>query len=98
MQEMDESPIRWNGRLFLVKRGYLTACISSHETGHDSFELSKILKLSPSAISRALKDHLDIAPETRQKVLDLARKLDYEPSLCGRPPDQQNTRVCRGRL
>lgn len=45
------------------------------------FELSKILKLSPSTVSRALKNHPDIAPETRKKVLELAQKLDYEPNL-----------------
>jgi LacI family transcriptional regulator, galactose operon repressor len=44
------------------------------------FELSKILKLSASTISRALKNHPDIAPETRRRVLDLAEKLDYEPN------------------
>lgn len=44
------------------------------------FQLSKILKLSPSTISRALKDHPDIAPETRRRVLELAEKLDYEPN------------------
>lgn len=44
------------------------------------FQLSKILKLSPSTISRALKDHPDIAPETRRRVLELAAKLDYEPN------------------
>lgn len=45
------------------------------------FELSKILKLSPSTISRALKDHPDIAPETKTRVLELAKQLDYEPNL-----------------
>ncbi len=45
------------------------------------FELSKILKLSPSTVSRALKNHPDIAPETRKKVLELAQKLEYEPNL-----------------
>ena len=44
------------------------------------FQLSKILKLSPSTISRALKDHPDNAPETRRRVLELAQKLDYEPN------------------
>jgi LacI family transcriptional regulator len=44
------------------------------------FELSKMLKLSPSTVSRALKGHPDIAPETRKRVLELARKLDYEPN------------------
>jgi LacI family transcriptional regulator len=44
-------------------------------------EISKILKLSPSTVSRALKNHPDIAPATRDKVLQLANKLDYEPNL-----------------
>lgn len=44
-------------------------------------QLSKILKLSPSTVSRALKNHPDIAPETRKKILELADKMDYEPNL-----------------
>ena len=44
-------------------------------------EISKILKMSASTVSRALKNHPNIAPATRQKVLDLAAKLDYEPNL-----------------
>src|SRR5690606_1802789 len=44
------------------------------------FQLSKILKLSPSTVSRALKDHPDIAPETRKRVMELAQRLDYEPN------------------
>lgn len=44
------------------------------------FQLSKILKLSPSTVSRALKDHPDIAPETRKRVMELAHRLDYEPN------------------
>jgi LacI family transcriptional regulator len=56
------------------------------------FELSKILKLSPSTVSRALKNHPDIAPETRQKVLDLAQKLDYEPNLYAVGLRTRNTR------
>lgn len=45
------------------------------------FEISKILNLSPSTISRALKNHPDIAPETRKRILEVAEKLDYEPNL-----------------
>jgi LacI family transcriptional regulator len=56
------------------------------------FELSKILKLSPSTISRALKNHPDIAPETRQKVLELAHKLDYQPNLFAVGLRTKNTR------
>lgn len=44
------------------------------------FQLSKILKLSTSTVSRALKNHPDIAPETKKRVLALAEKMDYEPN------------------
>jgi len=45
------------------------------------FEISKLLNLSPSTVSRALKDHPDIASETKKRVLDLAKKMDYEPNV-----------------
>jgi LacI family transcriptional regulator len=51
------------------------------KTATTILELSKLLKLSPSTVSRALKNHPDIAPETRKKILELANKLDYEPNL-----------------
>jgi LacI family transcriptional regulator len=51
------------------------------KTATTLLEISKILKLSPSTVSRALKNHPDIAPATKQKVLELATKLDYEPNL-----------------
>lgn len=44
-------------------------------------EISKILNVSPSTVSRALKNHPDISPATRNRVLELAGKLDYEPNL-----------------
>ncbi|MEO7991268.1 MAG: LacI family DNA-binding transcriptional regulator [Chryseolinea sp.] len=44
------------------------------------FEIAKILKLSPSTVSRALKNHQDISEVTKQRVLELAKKLDYEPN------------------
>jgi len=45
------------------------------------FELSKMLNLSPSTVSRALKNHPDIAPETKKRVLEAAKQMDYEPNL-----------------
>ena len=51
------------------------------KTATTVFELSKILKISASTVSRALKNHPDIAPETRKRVLDLAKELDYVPNL-----------------
>lgn len=45
------------------------------------FEISKLLNLSPSTVSRALKDHPDIATETKKRVLEMAQKMDYEPNV-----------------
>ncbi|MGD2035195.1 MAG: LacI family DNA-binding transcriptional regulator [Bacteroidales bacterium] len=38
------------------------------------------LGISPSTVSRALKDHPDISPKTRKAVQELAEKLHYEPN------------------
>ena len=43
-------------------------------------QLAQQLNLSISTVSRALNDSYDISPETRKKVLDLAKKLNYQPN------------------
>ncbi|MBS1511297.1 MAG: LacI family DNA-binding transcriptional regulator [Bacteroidetes bacterium] len=43
-------------------------------------KISEILGLSISTISRALKDHPDISAKTKQRVVELATTLDYEPN------------------
>jgi len=42
-------------------------------------DIARELKISPSTVSRALKDHPDISSETKKKVKELARKLNYCP-------------------
>lgn len=44
-------------------------------------DLAKELSISPSTVSRALKDHPDISPETKKVVKALADKLNYRPNL-----------------
>lgn len=44
-------------------------------------DLARELNISPSTISRALKDHPDISPETKRVVKALAEKLNYRPNL-----------------
>lgn len=39
------------------------------------------LNISVSTVSRSLNDHPNINPETKKKVKDLAKKLDYHPNL-----------------
>ena len=43
-------------------------------------DIAKALGVSPSTVSRALKGHPDISPETRQAVNYLATRLKYEPN------------------
>ncbi len=57
------------------------------------FEISKILKLSPSTVSRALKNHQDISEVTKQRVLELAKKLDYEPNTLAVGLRTNNTHI-----
>jgi DNA-binding LacI/PurR family transcriptional regulator len=43
-------------------------------------DIARELGISPSTVSRALKDHPDISPKTRKAVKELAEKLHYEPN------------------
>jgi len=44
-------------------------------------DLARELDISPSTVSRALKDHPDISPETKRLVKELAEKMNYKPNL-----------------
>jgi LacI family transcriptional regulator len=43
-------------------------------------KISQILDISISTVSRALKNHPDISERTKQKVVELAAALEYEPN------------------
>jgi LacI family transcriptional regulator len=43
-------------------------------------DIARELKISPSTVSRALKDHPDISPETKKLVNALAEKWNYSPN------------------
>lgn len=47
-------------------------------------ELSKMLSLNPSTVSRALSDHPDIKPETKKRVIEAATQFNYQPNLHAR--------------
>ncbi len=44
-------------------------------------DLARELGISPSTVSRALKDHPDISPRTKESVKQLAEKLHYQPNI-----------------
>lgn len=43
-------------------------------------DIADQLRISPSTVSRALKDHPDISKATKKAVKELAEKLNYEPN------------------
>lgn len=44
-------------------------------------DIARELGISPSTVSRALKDHPDISPATKKAVNALAEKLNYQPNI-----------------
>lgn len=44
-------------------------------------DLSRLLSLNPSTVSRALSNHPDISPETKEKVKIAAKEFNYLPNL-----------------
>jgi len=56
-------------------------------------DIARLLGMSPSSVSRALHDHPDISPATKEKVLALAKKLDYQPNSIARSLKIRKTRT-----
>lgn len=44
-------------------------------------DIARELGISPSTVSRALKDHPDISPKTKKVVNELAERLNYQPNI-----------------
>jgi len=43
-------------------------------------DIAKLLEVSPSTVSRALKDHPDIGKATKEKINQVAQELGYQPN------------------
>lgn len=56
-------------------------------------DLAKELNLSASTVSRALRDHPDISPLTKKRVIFLAKKLDYHPDSIAQSLQTQKTKT-----
>ncbi|MFP4025807.1 MAG: LacI family DNA-binding transcriptional regulator [Thiohalospira sp.] len=56
-------------------------------------DIAKILHISPSTVSRALKDHPDINPQTKKNVKELAEKLNYKPNKVALSLLQQESKI-----
>ena len=56
-------------------------------------DIAKILNVSPSTVSRALKDHPDISEATRIKVQELAADLNYKPNIIARSLRERRSNI-----
>lgn len=54
-------------------------------------DIARELGISPSTVSRALKDHPDISAETKKAVNALAEKLNYQPNIVALSLRQKKT-------
>ena len=43
-------------------------------------KLAQRLNLSVSTVSKAFRNSYDISPETRERILQMAREFDYQPN------------------
>lgn len=56
-------------------------------------DIARELGISPSTVSRALKDHPDISQETKRAVNELADKLNYQPNVVALSLRSRRTRT-----
>jgi LacI family transcriptional regulator len=56
-------------------------------------KIAQVLDISISTVSRALKNHPDISQTTKQRVMDLAETLEYEPNAVAVNLRSKNTKV-----
>ena len=47
-------------------------------------DISEVTGVSIKTVSRALNDHPDISKETKEKILEVAKKLSYRPNILAR--------------
>lgn len=56
-------------------------------------QIAKMLHLSPVTVSKALRNHPDISPETIKKVKQLADELGYTPDLIARALSSRRSNI-----
>ncbi|MBI1225666.1 MAG: LacI family DNA-binding transcriptional regulator [Bacteroidetes bacterium] len=56
-------------------------------------DIAKLTGLSVSGVSRALKNHPDIAPETKTKVHEVAKALNYHPNPSAQFLHSKNSKI-----
>jgi DNA-binding LacI/PurR family transcriptional regulator len=65
----------------------------SRRTNVTIYDIAEKLNISASTVSRALRNHPDIKPETVAAIKDMAKKLHYLPNVRAQSLRGQNTRT-----
>ncbi len=73
--------------------GKITLFIFSIMANTTLKKIAQVLDISISTVSRALKNHPDISVFTKQKVMELAQTLEYEPNAMAVNLRSKNTKV-----
>jgi len=56
-------------------------------------DIAKILSVDPSTVSKALRDGDDISYEMKEKVKELAKKINYRPNILARSLIKQESKI-----
>ena len=56
-------------------------------------DIAEMLNVSKSTVSRAFRDSHDVHPETRDRILKLARELDFEPNTIAKSLKEKKTKT-----
>jgi len=54
-------------------------------------DIARKLNISPSTVSRALRNHPDISSRTKEQVISLAKELDYHPNSIAQSLQKRST-------
>ncbi|WP_128548094.1 LacI family DNA-binding transcriptional regulator [Larkinella soli] len=65
----------------------------SRRTNVTIVDIAEQLSISPSTVSRALRNHPDIRPETIEAVKKMAKKLNYQPNTQAQSLRERRTRL-----
>jgi DNA-binding LacI/PurR family transcriptional regulator len=56
-------------------------------------DIAKALEVSPSTVSRALSDHPDISDSTKDKIIEKANSLNYNPNIIAQSLKSNRTKM-----
>jgi LacI family transcriptional regulator len=56
-------------------------------------DIARKLNISPSTVSRALRDHPKISPETKKRVIALANRYEYQPDSIAQSLQNRKTKT-----